>query len=77
MDYPVSAGTKGSLMFLNGVTDEMLQAYRDKVFQVCKQDLVDVTAKLVNQVHILCVIHIWDTPIVCRVACKKISLIMK
>jgi hypothetical protein len=38
---------------------------------------VDVTAKLVNQVHILCVIHIWDTPIVCRVACKKISLIMK
>ena len=52
MDYPVSAGTKGSLMFLNGVTDEMLQAYRDKVFQVCKQDLVDVTAKLVNHQYL-------------------------
>ena len=45
MDYPVPAGMKGSLMFLSGVTDEMQQVYRERIFQVSKQDLVDVTAK--------------------------------
>ena len=50
MDYPVPAGMKGSSMFLSGVTDEMRQVYREQIFQVSKQDLVDVTAKLVNLV---------------------------
>ena len=45
MDYPVPAGMRGSLMFLSGVTDEMRQVYREQVFQVSKQDLVDVAAK--------------------------------
>ena len=45
MDYPVPAGMKGSLMFLSGVTDEMRQVYRKQVFQVSKQDLVDVAAQ--------------------------------
>lgn len=47
LDYPVCAGSKGTLKFLNHVTDEMQQVYRERIFRVHTQDLVDVTARFV------------------------------
>ena len=45
MDNPITPGSKGTLSFCNGITDEMLQHYRNKTLQVCKNDLIDVAIK--------------------------------
>ena len=47
LDYPIAAGSKGLITFLNHLTSEMQQCYREKLFGVSKQDLLDVTARFV------------------------------
>lgn len=44
-DKPVTPGSAGMTVFLTGVSDEMRQTMRDRLFQVSKQNLVDVAQK--------------------------------
>ena len=45
MDYPLSAGSRGTLLFLHHLSDDMQQQYRGRVLEVNREDLVDLTAR--------------------------------
>ncbi|CAF1045020.1 unnamed protein product [Adineta steineri] len=50
LDKPKSPGNQGMTQFLHGITDEMRQKNRDRIFACGKQDLIDVTQRyLVNK----------------------------
>ena len=50
MDKPKSPGSQGMTRFLHGLTDDMRQKNRDRIFACGKQDLINVTQKyLVNK----------------------------
>lgn len=44
-DKPITPGSAGMTLFLSGITDEMRQTMRDRLFQVSKQDVINVTKK--------------------------------
>ncbi|CAF3539872.1 unnamed protein product [Adineta steineri] len=50
LDKPKSPGNQGMTQFLHGITDDMRQKNRDRIFACGKQDLIDVTQRyLVNK----------------------------
>lgn len=44
-DAPVAPSDKGLVRFLNGITDEMKQTYREKLFAVTDKNLIDVAGR--------------------------------
>ncbi|CAC5423203.1 PITRM1 [Mytilus coruscus] len=44
-DKPITPGSAGMTLFLSGITDEMRQTMRDRLFHVSKQDVINVTKK--------------------------------
>ncbi|VDI82516.1 Hypothetical predicted protein [Mytilus galloprovincialis] len=44
-DKPITPGSAGMTLFLSGITDDMRQTMRDRLFQVSKQDVINVTKK--------------------------------
>ena len=51
MDAPVSPGSKGSDNFLKGITDDIKQRYRDRLFDVNKDQLKATAEKYVHFDH--------------------------
>lgn len=45
VDAPVSPGSKGSDTFLKGITDDMKQLYRNRLFDVDKDQVKAVAEK--------------------------------
>lgn len=50
IDKPVSPSNRGMLYFTQGVTDEMRQANRDRLFNVTRDDVIHVARTWVSQV---------------------------
>lgn len=48
IDHPVAPANKGSVLFSQGITDDMRQLYRDRVFSVSDSDLVDVANRFLS-----------------------------
>ncbi|KXJ26327.1 Presequence protease, mitochondrial [Exaiptasia diaphana] len=48
VDSPVSPGNRGLGYFSQGVTDEMKQTQRDRLFAVTRDDLIDVTRRYLS-----------------------------
>ena len=44
-DKPVTPGNTGLTLFLSGVTDEMRQTMRERLFEVTRQDITSVAQK--------------------------------
>ena len=45
VDAPVSPGSKGSTVFMSGISDELRQRYREQLFSVGRKDLIDVAKR--------------------------------
>ena len=45
VDSPVPPSGKGSSLFYRGITDDMRQQHRDRIFTVTKDDIVDVATR--------------------------------
>lgn len=45
VDAPIAPSDKGLGRFLNGVTDEMKQTYRERLFAVTDKNLIDVAGR--------------------------------
>lgn len=50
VEKPVSPSNRGMLYFAQGVTDEMRQANRDRLFNVTRDDVIHVARTWVSQV---------------------------
>ena len=48
VDSPVAPGYRGSTRFLRGISDEMRQNYRVKLFQVDRESLVSTARRYVH-----------------------------
>uniref|UniRef100_A0A3B4AEQ8 Pitrilysin metalloproteinase 1 n=1 Tax=Periophthalmus magnuspinnatus TaxID=409849 RepID=A0A3B4AEQ8_9GOBI len=48
VDAPVAPSDKGMSLFLNGVTDDMRDAHRQRLFRVSHQDLLDVAERYLS-----------------------------
>ena len=51
-DKPVPPGEIGTRLFCSGITDDMRQEARDRLFSVTRQQLVDVTNRYDKYVFI-------------------------
>jgi len=45
VDAPVSPGSKGSTMFMRGISDELRQRYRERLFNVGRKDLINAAKR--------------------------------
>lgn len=45
VDAPVSPGSKGSTVFMRGISDWLRQRYREQLFNVGRKDLIDVAKR--------------------------------
>ena len=61
VDSPVSPGNKGLTLFLQGISDELRQKHRDQLFAVSKKSVMDVAARSVVVILVLCIKHNMDT----------------
>lgn len=45
IDAPVAPGAKGSRVFLRGISDELQNTYRNRIFGISKRDLLAAADK--------------------------------
>lgn len=50
-DQPVPPGSVGSRQFVSGITDEMRQEARDRLFGVTKQQLLDAANRYCTSIN--------------------------
>ncbi|ESN95019.1 hypothetical protein HELRODRAFT_193706 [Helobdella robusta] len=49
VDKPISPGNKGTRLFMQGISEEMFEEYRRRIFQVSKDDVVHVADKYLSE----------------------------